>query len=56
MIVFGVGTFVGFELGLKIVVVLGDSGGELGFFECVVADFMNITNPTTFGFVSLARI
>ena len=53
---FGVGAFVGFELGLKIVVVLGDSGGELGFFDCVVADFMSITNPTTFRFVSLVRI
>ena len=36
----------------RIVVVLGNSGGEFGFFFGVVADFMSITNPTTLGLVA----
>ena len=32
-------------------VMFGNASGGFGFFPCVVADFMSIANPTTFGLV-----
>ena len=37
-------------------VVLSDLGGEFGFFESIIGDFVSITDPATFGFVSLIWI
>ena len=47
MIMFGVGTFVGLQLGMQIMVVLGDASGEFGFFIGIVNNLVSVTNPAT---------
>ena len=55
MPVVAVVTFVNGEI-IDVVVVLGGSRGELGFFFGSVADFVGITDPATLGRVGLAHI
>lgn len=39
------------EMAADIVVVLGDAGGELGFFASSVANFMRFAHPAAFRLV-----
>ena len=52
----GVGAFVGFKRSGEVVVVGGDGGGELGFFESVVDDLMSVTYPATRWLVALGGV
>lgn len=55
MVMVAVFAFVDGKAG-SVVVVLGDFGGQLGFFAGVVDDFMAIAYPATLRLVNLIRV
>lgn len=55
MVVVAVFAFVDREWA-RVMVILRDLGGQLGFFAGVVDDFMAITYPATLWFVDLIRV
>lgn len=56
MVVVGVGALVGLQFCFDIMVVGGNLGGNLSFFQSIINNLMSIANPATFGFVGLVRI
>ena len=56
MIVVGVGAFVRFEVSGDVMVVFRNFGGQLGFFECIIDDFMGVANPAALRLVGLIWI
>ncbi len=52
----GVGTFIGFEFKLRVMIISGNFGSEFGFLHCIVDDFVRLTNPTASGFIRLVHI
>ncbi len=56
MIVVGVGAFVGPQRRLDVMVVGGDLGGELGFFEGVINNLVRVADPAAAGLVRLGWV
>ena len=56
MIMVGIRTFIGSEWCIKVVVVSGNFGGKLGFFESIINNLMSVADPTATWFISLSRI
>lgn len=55
MVVVAVFAFVNSEWA-RVVIILRDLGGQLGFFASVVNNFMAFTHPASFGFVNLVWV
>ena len=56
MIVIGVRAFVGLEGSLDAMVVGGDLGGELGFFEGIINNLVRVADPAAAGLVRLGWV
>ena len=56
MVMVSVGTLVGFERNIEIVVIGGNFSRKLGFFQSIIDNFIGVANPATFRFVDLVRI